>query len=123
VNQTKVGCTICYDLRFSELFQLYYHSNVKIIMVPASFNEVTGKAHWEILCRARAIETQSYLIAPAQVGEYQEGNHVKRSWGHSMIIDPWGNIIAKLEESIGFSTAHIDTNLVDTIRFNMPMRS
>ena len=84
-------------MRFSELFLALAKELVDIIVVPASFTHQTGKDHWEILLRARAIETQAYIIAPAQYGEFpNENGNYNRTWGHSMIIDPWGDIIKKI---------------------------
>jgi len=117
-----IGCSICYDLRFSELYLTLAKRNVDAIMVPASFTHQTGKDHWEPLLRARAIETQSYVIAPAQTGEFpDEKGGTNRTWGHSMIIDPWGHIIAEVSDGIGWATAKLDKKLLLDIRTNIPI--
>ena len=118
----KIGCTICYDLRFSELFLALAKELVDIIVVPASFTHQTGKDHWEILLRARAIETQAYIIAPAQYGEFpNESGNYNRTWGHSMIIDPWGDIIKKIPSGTDWATAEISHDLIKEIRENIPL--
>ncbi len=96
INGFKIGLSICFDLRFPELFAYYSRNNVDIIVCPSSFTTKTGKYHWEPLLRARAIETQAYVIAPNQYG--LGGNNVM-TYGHSMIIDPWGDILEKGPES------------------------
>lgn len=95
-NNIKFGSSICYDIRFSALFDLYAKEKVDCILIPASFLTETGKAHWHILNRARAIETQSFIISAAQAGTHidSEGNS-KETYGHSLIIDPWGKILAE----------------------------
>jgi predicted amidohydrolase len=116
-----IGCTICFDLRFGALFQELIKQKVQVIIVPAAFTYETGQAHWEILCRARAIETQSYLIAPAQTGSYEENNQKKFCWGHSMIVDPWGNIMQMMDEKEGFISATLDLNYLNNIRARLPL--
>ncbi len=88
----KLGMTVCYDLRFPELYRRYSKAGAKMIAVPSSFTHVTGQAHWEILLRARAIENQSFILAPNQCGV---GNRGIKTYGHSMIVDPWGGILAR----------------------------
>ena len=100
VNGFKIGLSICYDLRFPELYRYYFDEKVDLLCIPSSFTYKTGKAHWETLCRARAIENQAYVLAPNQYGI---GSGKVKTYGHSMIIDPWGGILAdakKAEESI-----------------------
>ena len=92
----KLGLSICYDVRFADLYAQYAKAEAHILAVPAAFTVATGKAHWETLLRARAIETGAYVIAPAQGGHHADG---RRTWGRSMIIDPWGEIIAKLDHN------------------------
>jgi predicted amidohydrolase len=92
---TKVGFTICYDLRFPHLFRFLAQEGASVILVPSAFTYITGMAHWHSLLRARAIETGSYIIAPAQTG-YHPGN--RRTYGHSLIIDPWGEVILELSQ-------------------------
>lgn len=117
----NIGCAICFDLRFGSVFQQFICQKVDAIILPSAFTYETGEAHWEILCRARAIETQSYLIAPAQTGSYEDDGVWKRSWGHSMIIDPWGNVISSLQEQEGIIAAKIDVNLIREIRSRLPV--
>ena len=95
-----IGCSICYDLRFSELYLQLAKKNADLIMIPAAFTLQTGKDHWSTLIKARAIETQAYVLAPAQCGEYPDGKGgLRQTWGHSMIVDPWGHIIAQASAS------------------------
>ena len=99
VNGWKVGLSICFDLRFSDLYSFYATNSCDLILVPSSFLRSTGKAHWEILLRARAIETQAYVIAPAQVGVHKgESGAIRKSYGHSLIVSPWGDVLLDLEE-------------------------
>ena len=92
IGDFKMGMTVCFDLRFSDLYQAYFKQGVNLFAVPSSFVFKTGQAHWEILLRARAIETMSYVIAPNQVGRNEYG---VKCWGNSMLIDPWGKVISK----------------------------
>ncbi|UJF20075.1 carbon-nitrogen hydrolase family protein [Vibrio sp. SS-MA-C1-2] len=114
----KLGLSICYDVRFPQLYSLLREKNAKIITIPAAFTRVTGQAHWETLLRARAIETQCWIIAAAQWGNHGEG---RDTWGHSMIVDPWGRIVACQESGVGSIITDIDLTMVDTIRSNMPI--
>jgi nitrilase len=115
-----IGCTICFDLRFGDIFQKLIRKKVDVIVIPSAFTYETGKAHWEILCRARAIETQSFVIAPAQTGSHYE-NGVKRDcWGHSMIVDPWGNILASMVEEEGYIAATLDFEFLEKTRNKLP---
>lgn len=113
-----IGIAICYDLRFPEYFRLLVEKGVKIIFVPAAFTYVTGKAHWQILLRARAIENQCYIVAADQGGEHTP---TRRTWGESMIINPWGDVIAKIDEGIGIVNADINLSEVDQLRKKMPV--
>ena len=122
VNELMIGCSICYDLRFSELYLALAKKNVDAIMIPASFTRQTGKDHWEPLLRARAIEAQSYVIAPAQCGEFPDGKGgTNKTWGHSMIINPWGNIVAEVPDGTGWATAKLDKNFLLDVRTNIPV--
>ncbi len=116
----KVGLSICYDLRFPELYRALNKAGAEILMVPSAFTLATGKDHWEPLLRARAIENQSYVLAPAQVGRHDDGG-LKESWGHSMIIDPWGQVIASVSDGPGFALAEIDLDRVRRIRRAIPV--
>lgn len=116
-----VGCSICYDLRFAELYRALAEAGAQVIMVPAAFTLQTGKDHWEPLLRARAIETQTYVAAAAQIGTYHEGNDERASWGHSMIVDPWGHILAQAREGRGHATGAIELDYLDTVRKRIPV--
>ncbi|ARP86156.1 carbon-nitrogen hydrolase family protein [Bordetella genomosp. 9] len=111
----KVGLSVCYDLRFPELYRAL--GQVDLILVPAAFTYTTGKAHWEVLLRARAIENQCYVLAPAQGGLHPNG---RRTWGHSMLIDPWGEIIDVLAEGPGVVAGNIDTARLAEVRTALP---
>ncbi len=114
----KIGLSICYDLRFPKLYSLLVESGAQILSIPAAFTYTTGAAHWEVLLRARAIESQCYVIAANQVGVHSKG---RTTWGHSMIINPWGDVIAKIEEGEGVISAEIDLGALDNIRAAMPV--
>ncbi|MCG3862824.1 MULTISPECIES: carbon-nitrogen hydrolase family protein [unclassified Photobacterium] len=114
----NIGMSICYDVRFPLQYSALREKGADIIVVPAAFTKLTGKAHWEVLLRARAIETQCWVIAAAQWGEHNEG---RETWGHSMIIDPWGQIVACQQQGTGVLTANIDLQLSEKIRANMPV--
>lgn len=114
----KIGMTICYDLRFSPLYSALARAGAEIITVPAAFTVPTGQAHWETLLRARAIETAAFLVAPAQGGRHEDG---RATWGHSMIVDPWGKILAKLDhDEPGFIVADLDLDMVAASRAKIP---
>jgi nitrilase len=114
---TRIGCSICYDLRFPELYGQLARDGAKVILVPSNFTLQTGKDHWEVLLRARAIETQTYVLAPAQWGRYGAG---KYSYGHTLIADPWGHVIAKAQDRIGYIAARLDLEEVERVRARMP---
>lgn len=111
----RIGLSICYDLRFPELYRAI--GDCTLIVVPAAFTYTTGQSHWETLLRARAIENQCYVLAAAQGGVHPNG---RRTWGHSMLIDPWGEIIAGLDEGEGLVIGAIDAGHVQTVRENLP---
>lgn len=111
----RIGLSVCYDLRFPELFRGM--GEVDLIVLPAAFTATTGRAHWEILLRARAIENQCYLMAPAQGGRHPSG---RVTWGHSMIIDPWGEILACREEGPGVVMAELDPARIAAVRESLP---
>jgi predicted amidohydrolase len=111
----KVGLSVCYDLRFPELYRAM--GDCALIVVPAAFTYTTGKAHWEILLRARAIENQCYILAAAQGGKHQNG---RRTWGHSMLIDPWGDIKAVLAEGEGVVIGDIESHYLKSVRESLP---
>lgn len=110
----RVGLSVCYDLRFPELYRLLA---ADLLLVPAAFTHTTGQAHWEVLLRARAIENQAYVLASAQGGEHDNG---RRTWGHSMAIDPWGQVLAQQAHGNGVVLAHLDTAQLQQTRRNLP---
>lgn len=112
-----IGLTICYDLRFPELYRRLTLSGARMIFVPSAFTEFTGKDHWEVLLRARAIENQIFIIAAAQYGQH---NPKRRSYGRSMIIDPWGNILAQAPDNECVILAELNLNQQDEIRKQLP---
>ncbi|MGF1685814.1 carbon-nitrogen hydrolase family protein [Photobacterium japonica] len=114
----KIGLSICYDVRFPQLYAALREQGAEIIVVPAAFTKVTGRAHWEVLLRARAVETQCWVVAAAQWGEHNES---RETWGHSMIVDPWGQIVTCQQQGTGVIMANIDLDLCQTIRTNMPL--
>ena len=111
----RVGLTVCYDLRFPELFRAF--GECALIVVPAAFTYTTGKVHWEILLRARAIENQCYILAAAQGGRHQTG---RRTWGQTMLIDPWGEIKAVQMQGEGVVAGEIEQSVLDTVRTKLP---
>lgn len=113
----EMGLTVCYDLRFPELFRILTLMGSRIIFVPSAFTEFTGKDHWQVLLQARAIENQVYIIAPAQFGIH---SGKRRSFGRSMIVDPWGNILACAPDQEGLVLAEVDFQLQDRIRKELP---
>ena len=115
----KLGFSICYDLRFPSLFQQLVAQGAEVIVVPAAFTKVTGEAHWEILLRARAIETQCYIIAANQGGTHSDK---RQTWGHSMIIDPWGEILSRVERGEAICSSHIDLPKLHALRSAMPVQ-
>ncbi len=118
VQEGVVGLSICYDLRFASLYRALSQAGAQILAVPAAFTRPTGEAHWETLLRARAIETGAYVMAPAQAGLHADG---RETWGHSLIIDPWGKVIASLEgHEPGVLVADLDLELVSTARAKIP---
>ena len=116
----KLGLSICYDLRFPELYRRLLDDGAEIITVPSAFTKVTGEAHWEILLRARAIENQCYVLAANQGGVH---NASRETWGHSMIIDPWGNVMARVEKGEGIAIAEIDLDYLHDLRSRMPVQA
>jgi nitrilase len=111
----RVGLSICYDLRFPELYRAL--GPVDLLTVPSAFTVPTGEAHWEVLLRARAIENQAYVLAPAQGGTHASG---RRTYGHSMIIDPWGQVLGELAEGPGVVVAEIDRERLSAVRTSLP---
>ena len=113
----RVGLSVCYDLRFPELYRALSTPPCDVLSVPAAFTYTTGRAHWELLLRARAVENQCYVLAAAQGGVHENG---RRTWGHSMIVDPWGDVLAVRPEGEGVVIAEIDTAKLAAVRRQLP---
>ena len=113
----ELGMTVCYDVRFPELYRQLAVAGARIIAIPAAFTRITGEAHWHILLRSRAIETGCFVIAPAQGGKHQDG---RETFGHSLIIDPWGKILAEGSVDPGVILATLDLAQVDEARGKIP---
>ncbi len=124
-NGLLFGSSICYDLRFSELYSHYAKKGVDVILVPSAFLVKTGLAHWEVLLRARAIESQCYVLAPAQSGRHSGKNHdhFRDTFGHTMAIDPWGQVLSLLDSEIGLIYLNLDKNEINSVREQIPMGS
>ncbi len=116
-----VGCSICYDLRFPDLFQALAEKGAEIIALPAAFTMLTGKDHWEVLLRARAIETETYVCASAQTGSFAVGNEQRHTFGHSLVADPWGHVVAKASDGVGVVSARIDKGQIGRVRGLIPV--
>ncbi|MBS0359573.1 MAG: carbon-nitrogen hydrolase family protein [Proteobacteria bacterium] len=114
----RMGLSVCYDLRFPELYREFTDKGAEIFAVPSAFTRITGEAHWEVLLRARAIENLSYVIAPNQAGHHENG---RTTYGHSMIIDPWGKILGCCTSDEGIVVADIDLNALRERRKNFPV--
>lgn len=120
VGGVRVGCSICFDLRFPELFRALRDAGAQIIVLPAAFTLMTGKDHWEVLLRARAIETQCFVAASAQIfGHGRQGR--KLCFGHSMIVDPWGMVVAQASDRVGQTAASLDIGQLGDIRTKLPV--
>ncbi|MBU6193926.1 MAG: carbon-nitrogen hydrolase family protein [Burkholderiales bacterium] len=118
----RVGLSVCYDLRFPELFRALSFGQPNqapcdLMAVPSAFTHTTGQAHWEVLLRARAIENQCYVMAPAQGGLHENG---RRTWGHSLVIDPWGEVLACVDEGPGVAVADVDLKRLADVRQQLP---
>lgn len=113
----KIGLTVCYDLRFPELFQQLMAKGAQLFTVPSAFTALTGLAHWEILLRARAIENLCYVLAPNQGGQHENS---RQTYGHSMVVEPWGKIVVQKEVGTGLVTADIDLQRLQQLRRHFP---
>jgi predicted amidohydrolase len=113
----RLGMTVCYDLRFPALYRALAEAGAEILTVPSAFTRPTGQAHWDVLLRARAIETGCFVLAPAQTGEHAEG---RKTYGHSLIVDPWGEVLADGGEAVGIVTAKLDLARVAAVRGMVP---
>ncbi len=117
----RVGMTICYDLRFARLYRTLAQAGAQILTVPAAFSPVTGAAHWETLLRARAIETGCFVLAPAQTGDHPIAHgKPRRTWGHSLAVGPWGEVLADAGDEAGVTLVDLDLDAVDAARRKIP---
>ena len=116
----RLGLSVCYDLRFPELYRRLRDDGARILTVPAAFTVPTGRAHWHVLLRARAIENQCWLLAPAQWGTHDDEG-LRESYGHALVVDPWGRVAAELAEGEGYALAEIDLGQVDDVRRRIPV--
>ena len=114
----KLGLTICYDLRFPELFQRLSDAGADLISVPAAFTVPTGRAHWQVLLRARAIEAELFVVAAAQAGRHEDG---RETYGHSLVADPWGDVLLEMGEEPGLAMAEIDLTRIADVRSRIPV--
>jgi len=113
----RVGLSVCYDLRFPELYRALMQPPCDLLCVPSAFTYTTGQARWELLLRARAVENQCVVLAPAQGGTHENG---RRTWGHSMIVDPWGEVLAQQAEGEGVVLAVVDVQRIGAVRTQLP---
>ncbi len=113
----RVGLSVCYDLRFPELYRLHAAAGCDLLLVPSAFTHTTGQAHWEVLLRARAIENLAWVLAPAQGGLHENG---RRTWGHTLLADPWGQVVAVLPEGEGVLAGEVTTAALADARTRLP---
>ena len=116
----EIGLSICYDLRFGELYRRLADEGARVLMIPSAFTLTTGRAHWQALMRARAIENQCYVIAPAQVGRHDDEG-LRESFGHSIVVDPWGHVVACASDGPGLALGEVDLDRVDEVRRAIPV--
>ena len=116
----RFGLSVCYDLRFAELYRELRDHGAEILTVPSAFTMTTGRAHWHALQRARAIETQCWVVSPAQYGRHDDRG-LRESYGHALIVDPWGQVVAAASDGPGLALAEIDTDLAHQVRRRMPV--
>ncbi len=116
-HRWTIGMSVCYDLRFPELYRQYARAGADLVLVPSAFTYTTGQAHWELLLRARAIENLMYVAAPAQGGVHQNG---RRTWGHSMQVDPWGELLCRRVEGEGVDLAELTLARLQQVRRQLP---
>lgn len=115
-----MGLGICYDVRFPDLFSAYAKSAVDVVTVPSAFTVPTGEAHWHVLLRARAIESEAFVIAAAQCGTHDDG---RQTYGHSLVVDPWGDVILDMGTSVGIGFADLDLNRLAEVRAQIPVHA
>jgi predicted amidohydrolase len=113
----KLGLSICYDLRFPDLYRSLTDAGAAILAIPAAFTVPTGQAHWHVLLRARAIEAGVYVVAAAQSGRHEDG---RQTYGHSLVVDPWGKVVLDMGEEPGVGVAEIDLAEIDEVRSRLP---
>lgn len=118
VDGLTVGLSICYDLRFPELYLTLALRGARVMLAPSAFTAHTGAAHWRLLVRARAVDTGSYVVAPDQTGSHRPG---RECYGHSMIVDPWGRVLAELPSGVGVCVADVDPAVVERVRADLPV--
>ena len=116
-HRWRLGLSVCYDLRFPELYRAYAALGADLLLVPSAFTHTTGQAHWELLLRARAVENLSYVLAAAQGGVHDNG---RRTWGHSMLVDPWGEVLHSLPHGAGLIVGELDAKRVQSCRRQLP---
>jgi predicted amidohydrolase len=117
IGPMRLGLTICYDLRFPQLYLALAGAGANVFTIPSAFTRVTGEAHWHVLLRARAIETGSFVLAPAQGGRHESG---RETYGHSLVVDPWGRILAEAKDQPGIILADIDAKRAAAVRRKIP---
>jgi predicted amidohydrolase len=117
IEGVRVGLSICYDLRFPELYRRLADAGARVLVVPAAFMLHTGRDHWEVLLRARAIENQCYVLAAAQIGDHEPG---RTCYGRSMVVDPWGTVLVQAPDEAGVTVADLDLDRLATIRAELP---
>ena len=116
-HRWRIGMSVCYDMRFPELYRAYADAGVHLVLAPSAFTYTTGQAHWEVLLRARAIENLVFLAAAAQGGQHDNG---RQTWGHAMLIDPWGQVLAQRAQQAGVVLADLDFELLTACRSQLP---
>jgi predicted amidohydrolase len=119
-HRWRVGMSVCYDLRFPELYRALSRDGADLLLVPSAFTRTTGAAHWEVLLRARAIENLAWVVAPAQGGTHETGRH---TWGQTMVVDPWGTVVAQQAENEGVVLFDIEAPQVERARTQLPVLS
>ena len=119
-HRWRVGLSVCYDLRFPELYRAHASAGADLLLVPSAFTHTTGQAHWEVLLRARAIVNLAYVLAPAQGGVHESGRH---TWGHSMLVDPWGTVLGQRAQGAGVVPGTLDPERLRSLRQQLPALS